>query len=52
MILKILGLVLGTILCFISIIKFIKYEKDSDKVESLTIGFIGFAIIRLVLKYL
>ena len=52
MVLKILGLVLGAILCFIAIIKDLKGEKDSDKVESLIIGFIGFAIIRLVLKYL
>lgn len=48
---KILGLIIGCLLCLFSVVKFIKYEKDSDKAESLTIGFIGFVIIKLVLKY-
>mgnify|MGYP000860543939 FL=1 len=51
MIFKILGLTLGTILCLFSIISFLKWRSDKERMDSIILGFIGFMIIRVILKY-
>lgn len=51
MIFKIIGLILGSILCLFSIISFLKWKGDKERMNSIIIGFIGFVIIRVILKY-
>lgn len=51
MIIKFIGLTLGSILCLFSIIGFLKWRSDSERMNSIILGFIGFVIIRVILKY-
>lgn len=48
---KFIGLTLGSILCLSSIISFLKWRSDKERMNSIILGFIGFVIIRIILKY-
>ena len=51
MIFKIIGLTFGSILCLFSIISFLKWRSDKERMNSIILGFIGFVIIRGILEY-
>lgn len=48
---KVIGLTLGSVLCLLSVISFLKWRNDEERMNSIILGFIGFVIIRVILKY-
>lgn len=49
--LKILGIIIGVLICLLSMVSFIISKEDKPRQKAIILGFIGFVIVRLILKY-